>query len=52
MTGKAYTKGGYVDTFYNNTGIFDISDPANDDFWDFQCCFFSITVENVRVEAV
>lgn len=52
MTGKAYTKGGYVDTFYNNTGIFDISDPANDDFWDFQCCFFSITVDNVRVEAV
>lgn len=52
MTGKAFTKAGYVDTFYNNTGIFDISDPANDDFWDFQCCFFSTTIENVRVEAV
>lgn len=52
MTGKASTKSGYIDTFYNNTGIFDISDPANEDFWDFQCCFFSTTIDNIRVEAV
>lgn len=52
MTGRASTKSGAVDTFYNNTGIFDIADPANDDFWDFRACFFSITVENIRVEAV
>lgn len=52
MTSRAYTKSGDLDTFYNNTGILDISDPANSDFWDFQSCFFSTTVENIRVEAV
>ena len=52
MTGKAYTRNGGVDTFHSNTGIFDISDQANEDFWDFRECFFSICADNIKVEAV
>lgn len=52
MTGKIFTKSGNVDTFHSNTGIFDISDPANTDYWDFQECFFSICTDNIKVEAV
>lgn len=52
MGGKAYTKSGSVDTFYSNTGIFDISNQANLDFWDFRECFFSICADNIRIEAV
>ena len=52
MTGKVFTKSGNIDTFHSNTGIFDISDPVNLDYWDFQECFFSICTENIKVEAV
>ena len=52
MTGKIYTRSGNVDTFHSNTGIFDISDPANTDYWDFRECYFSICADNIKVEAV
>lgn len=52
MTAKAYTKNGGVDTFHSNTGILDISDQANQDFWDFRECFFSICFDNIKVEAI
>ena len=52
MTAKAYTRNGGVDTFHSNTGILDISDQANQDFWDFRECFFSICFDNIKVEAV
>lgn len=52
MTGKFFTRSGNVDTFHSNTGIFDISDPANTDYWDFRECFFSICTDNIKVEAV
>lgn len=52
MAGKVYTKSGMVDTFHSNTGIFDISDPANQDYWDFRECFFSICTDNIKIEAV
>ena len=52
MTAKAYTKNGGVDTFHSNTGILDISDQANQDFWDFRECFFSICFDNIKVEVV
>lgn len=52
MTGKVYTKSGDTDTFHTNTGIFDISDPTNVDYWDFQECYFSACVDRIVVEAV
>jgi len=52
MAGKAFTKSGNIDTFHSNTGIFDISDPANKDYWDFRECYFSICADNIKVEAV
>lgn len=52
MTAKAYTRNSGVDTFHSNTGILDISDQANQDFWDFRECFFSICFDNIKVEAV
>ena len=52
MTGKVFTKSGNIDTFHSNTGIFDISDPVNLDYWDFRECFFSICTENIKVEAI
>lgn len=52
MTGKAFTKSGNIDSFYSNTGIFDISDPVNKDYWDFRECFFSICTDNIKIEAV
>lgn len=52
MAGTVYTKSGVTDTFYSNTGIFDISNPTSFDWWDFRECYFSACADNIRIEAV
>lgn len=52
IAGKVFTKSGVTDTFYSNTGIFDIANPTSYDWWDFRECYFSTCADNIRVEAV
>lgn len=52
MVAKVYTKSGGIDTFHSNTGILNIGDPVNKDYWDFRECYFSTCADNIRVEAV
>lgn len=47
-----FMKDGSSDTFYSNTGILDISDVANKDYWSHEMCFFSTCLANVRLEVV
>lgn len=47
-----YLKDGSTDTFYSNTGILDISDVANKDYWSHEMCFFSTCLDNIRLEVL
>lgn len=49
---STYLKDGSSDTFYSNTGILDISDVANKGYWNYEMCFFSTCLNNVRLEVL
>ena len=41
--------GGGIDSFYSNTGILDITTPANSDRWSPAICYFSTSVGQIRI---
>lgn len=52
FTASMYLKDGTMDTFYSNTGILDISNTANQGYWEYQMCFFSCCVDNIRLAVI
>jgi len=52
ITGDVYTTDGHIDTLYSNTGIFDIRNSPNTNYWGYQVCFFSACVDNVRLNVI
>lgn len=52
ITGDVYTTDGHIDTLYSNTGIFDIRNSPNTNYWGYQVCFFSACVANVRLNVI
>jgi len=41
---------GAIDSFFSNTGVLDITTPANSYRWNPSICFFSIVNNNIRIE--
>lgn len=52
ITGDVYTKDGNIDTLYSNTGIFDIRNSPNTNYWGYQVCFFSTCLSHVRLNVI
>jgi hypothetical protein len=52
FTAAMYLKDGSMDSFYSNTGILDISNTANQGYWEYQMCFFSCCVDNIRLAVI
>ena len=52
LTGDIMTKDGALDTIVSNTGIFDIRQLTNTNYWGYQVCFFSCCLDNVRLNVL
>ena len=52
IAGDIMTKDGAIDTIVSNTGIFDIRDIKNTNYWGYQVCFFSGCLDNVRLNVI
>lgn len=49
LSASVYTKDGFIDTFYSISGILDITKTVHSNYWDYQLCFFSAVLENIRL---
>lgn len=52
MSAEMILKDGTLDTFYTRTGILDIGNQANEGYWDPLMCFFSLTLDKVRISQI
>lgn len=52
ITGSCYTESGMVDTWFSNTGIFNIADNVNKDCFSYKVCFFSLVPDSIRIEQI
>lgn len=52
ISAEILTANGVIDTFHSTSGILDISNPVNQDYWSPAVCFFSLNPENIRLEQV
>lgn len=43
---------GSTDTIYSNTGLFDLNNPANSEYWDSRICFVSTSQDKIRLEPI
>lgn len=52
LAGETYTKSGYIDTFFSNAGVLDITKKVTNNYWGYQVCFFNCTNDNVRLNVI
>lgn len=52
ISADIFTRTGGIDTFYSNTGILDISNPVNQNYWDPTVCYFSLIPSNIRLDII
>jgi hypothetical protein len=44
------TKNGVYDTFCSSSGLLDISNVANHDYWESEICFFTLNPDNIDIK--
>lgn len=52
MSAEMILQDGTLDTFYTRTGILDIGNQANEGYWNPLMCFFSLTLDKIRIAQI
>lgn len=49
---SCYLRDGTRGTWYSDTGVLNIADPVNKEFWSYKLSFFSLAQANIRLEQI